>query len=339
MRVPALGDRRDGARERRGRVGARRGVARGIGRCDVVCARALAALPVLCEYAAPLLRDGGAARGVEGRVSAEEEAADATRRPRSSALSADPVRPVAPFAGLRTADAARPAQGRAHAGASTRGDREWPPNARCLRKPCAESAPRACRTALRAARSAARAASVGRRHGHRVRHRQPEGRGREDHDRRQRRRVHRGGRLRDAARRRRPAGQRHGRASAPTARTALGLYDVLSGEAEVRDAVRATGVERLSLLASTPDLAGATMELPRLPGLRDAPARRARARARRVRVHAARLPAVARAADRQRARRGGPRHRARSDRVLRARGPRRAARHARADPARAQSRG
>ena len=49
----------------------------------------------------------------------------------------------------------------------------------------------------------------GDRHGHRVRHRQPEGRGREDHDRGQRRRLHRGGRLRDAARRRRPAGQRH----------------------------------------------------------------------------------------------------------------------------------
>ena len=34
---------------------------------DVVTARALGALPVLCEYAAPLLREGGLARGVEGR--------------------------------------------------------------------------------------------------------------------------------------------------------------------------------------------------------------------------------------------------------------------------------
>ena len=54
----------------------------------------------------------------------------------------------------------------------------------------------------------------------------------------------------------------------------VGLYDVLSGEVPAVDAVRATSVERLSLLASTPDLAGATMELPRLPGselrLRDA---------------------------------------------------------------------
>jgi chromosome partitioning protein len=54
----------------------------------------------------------------------------------------------------------------------------------------------------------------------------------------------------------------------------VGLYDVLSGEVEFREAIRATSVERLSLLASTADLAGATMELPRLAGsetrLRDA---------------------------------------------------------------------
>src|SRR3954471_20391912 len=53
-----------------------------------------------------------------------------------------------------------------------------------------------------------------------------------------------------------------------------GLYDVLTGEASPLDAIRPTDIDRLSLLASTPDLAGATMELPRLPGsetrLRDA---------------------------------------------------------------------
>jgi chromosome partitioning protein len=46
----------------------------------------------------------------------------------------------------------------------------------------------------------------------------------------------------------------------------LGLYDVLSGGEEIAEAIRPTPVERLSLLASTPDLAGATMELPRLAG-------------------------------------------------------------------------
>jgi chromosome partitioning protein len=45
-----------------------------------------------------------------------------------------------------------------------------------------------------------------------------------------------------------------------------GLYDVLGGEAQAEDAIRPTAIERLHLLASTPDLAGATMELPRLPG-------------------------------------------------------------------------
>lgn len=49
--------------------------AAGIGSFDVVCARALAALPVLCEYAAPLLRDGGTLVCWKGSVS-EEEAAD-----------------------------------------------------------------------------------------------------------------------------------------------------------------------------------------------------------------------------------------------------------------------
>jgi chromosome partitioning protein len=45
-----------------------------------------------------------------------------------------------------------------------------------------------------------------------------------------------------------------------------GLYDVLGGATSASAAIRPTGIERLSLLASTPDLAGATMELPRLPG-------------------------------------------------------------------------
>jgi chromosome partitioning protein len=53
-----------------------------------------------------------------------------------------------------------------------------------------------------------------------------------------------------------------------------GLYDVLGGEASAAEAIHPTMIEHLSLLISTPDLAGATMELPRLPGsearLRDA---------------------------------------------------------------------
>jgi chromosome partitioning protein len=53
-----------------------------------------------------------------------------------------------------------------------------------------------------------------------------------------------------------------------------GVYEVLSGEAQAREAVRPTTVSGLWILASSPDLAGAAVELPRLPGsetrLRDA---------------------------------------------------------------------
>jgi chromosome partitioning protein len=45
-----------------------------------------------------------------------------------------------------------------------------------------------------------------------------------------------------------------------------GLYEVLNGEVTAAAAVRSTDVPRLSLLASTPDLAGAAVELPREAG-------------------------------------------------------------------------
>ena len=57
-------------------------------------------------------------------------------------------------------------------------------------------------------------------------------------------------------------------------RDTVGIYEVLAGEVAAADAVRPTSIEHLSILISTPDLAGATMELPRSPGsemrLRDA---------------------------------------------------------------------
>jgi 16S rRNA (guanine527-N7)-methyltransferase len=45
----------------------------GLGACDVVTARALAGLPVVLEYAAPLLREGGSAVVWRGRRLPEEE--------------------------------------------------------------------------------------------------------------------------------------------------------------------------------------------------------------------------------------------------------------------------
>ena len=44
------------------------------------------------------------------------------------------------------------------------------------------------------------------------------------------------------------------------------VYDCLSGDQPLLDAARPTQVERLSLVPSTPELAGASVELPRLPG-------------------------------------------------------------------------
>jgi 16S rRNA (guanine527-N7)-methyltransferase len=70
----------------------------GIGRCDVVCARAVAALPVLCEYAAPLLRDRGLLVAWKGAV-AEGEAADGAAAAAHLGLEADVPQSVAPFPG------------------------------------------------------------------------------------------------------------------------------------------------------------------------------------------------------------------------------------------------
>src|ERR1700759_5138919 len=49
-------------------------------------------------------------------------------------------------------------------------------------------------------------------------------------------------------------------------RDAAGVYEVLSGDLTAADAVRPTGIEHLSILLSSPDLAGATVELPRAAG-------------------------------------------------------------------------
>jgi 16S rRNA (guanine527-N7)-methyltransferase len=70
----------------------------GLGSCDAVCARALAALPVLCEYAAPLLREGGILVAWKGAVS-EAEAADGAAAAEHLGLAPQPARAVVPFTG------------------------------------------------------------------------------------------------------------------------------------------------------------------------------------------------------------------------------------------------
>lgn len=64
----------------------------GLGVNDVVAARALAALPVLCEYAAPLLVEGGVLVAWKGAVSDEEAAAGAVA---AGLVGLEPVEVVA----------------------------------------------------------------------------------------------------------------------------------------------------------------------------------------------------------------------------------------------------
>jgi 16S rRNA (guanine527-N7)-methyltransferase len=72
----------------------------GIGVHDLVTARALAALPVLCEYAAPLLAEGGSLIAWKGAVS-PEEAADGAAAAAELGLEPTEVRPVEPYTGTR----------------------------------------------------------------------------------------------------------------------------------------------------------------------------------------------------------------------------------------------
>jgi 16S rRNA (guanine527-N7)-methyltransferase len=65
---------------------------------DVVTARAVAALPVLCEYAAPLLREGGVLVAWKGAVDAAEEA-DGLHAAKVLGLEREEVRAVEPYSG------------------------------------------------------------------------------------------------------------------------------------------------------------------------------------------------------------------------------------------------
>jgi 16S rRNA (guanine527-N7)-methyltransferase len=65
---------------------------------DVVTARALASLPVLCEYAAPLLREGGTLVAWKGAVDAREDA-DGLHAAQVLGLEREEVRAVEPYPG------------------------------------------------------------------------------------------------------------------------------------------------------------------------------------------------------------------------------------------------
>jgi 16S rRNA (guanine527-N7)-methyltransferase len=68
----------------------------GLGRCDIVVARALAALPVVAEYAAPLLRLGGSLVAWRGRRDTAAEAAAARAATLLGLESRPPLR-VTPY--------------------------------------------------------------------------------------------------------------------------------------------------------------------------------------------------------------------------------------------------
>jgi 16S rRNA (guanine527-N7)-methyltransferase len=80
------------------RVACARAEELGEGGFDVVTARALASLPVLCEYAAPLLREGGVLVAWKGAVDADEEA-DGLAAAEALGLRRAEVRAVRPYVG------------------------------------------------------------------------------------------------------------------------------------------------------------------------------------------------------------------------------------------------
>ena len=72
----------------------------GLGANDLVTARAIAALPVILEYAAPLLSDGGHVVAWKGAIS-PQEAADASAAAAVLGLAPAGVLSVTPYAGAR----------------------------------------------------------------------------------------------------------------------------------------------------------------------------------------------------------------------------------------------
>jgi 16S rRNA (guanine527-N7)-methyltransferase len=80
------------------RVACARAEELGEGGFDVVTARALAALPVLCEYAAPLLREDGVLVAWKGALDEAEEA-DGLAAAEILGLRREEVRAVAPYPG------------------------------------------------------------------------------------------------------------------------------------------------------------------------------------------------------------------------------------------------
>ena len=113
---------------------------------DAVTARAVGPLALLVEYAAPLLRPGRGARGVEGGAGFCRGGCG--RRCRGEGGNGgEGGGPRAAVSGLREPASARVPQDRAHAAARSRGGRVWRGSGRWPGRPARHRAPREARIA------------------------------------------------------------------------------------------------------------------------------------------------------------------------------------------------
>ena len=279
VRLPRRRRGRARARQRRGGQRARGGVAGG-SRARTTSSRPARwrRLPVVVEYAAPLLAPGGRPRGLEGAPGARR---GGRRRVRSRGAGHERAGgvPVEPFAGARDRLPLPQLEGRVPRRPDSRADREWPANGRY--EPQVEGDGRFGAERMTRAAPTGSAASLPA-DGHGLRHCEPEGRRRQDDDGRQRRRLHRRGRLRrrcwwtSTRRRTRRSGWGCPRTASPS------VYDVLCGSVTRRGGAVADGHRQPGRPALASRSGGGQRRASARGGLRAAPARGAGAAARRA---------------------------------------------------------